>query len=160
MFSDPSFWVAVAFVIFIVAIFKPVSRMATGSLDQRADDIRADIEEAERLREEAQELLATYERKQRQAAKDAEEITDHARKEAERMAEHAAETLSNVLARREKMAMERIAQAEAAAVEEVRNAAVDIAVEAATRVLAGTLSANKADAMIDAAIKDLPGKLN
>jgi F-type H+-transporting ATPase subunit b len=160
MFSDPTFWVAIALVIFVAAAFKPVSKMTTGGLDTRADKIRNELEEAEKLREEAQELLASYERKQRQAAKDVEDITDHARKEAERMAEHAAEALDISLARREKMALERIAQAEAAAIDKVRDAAVDIAMDAANEVLAGTVTGAKADKMIDAAIRDISGKLN
>ena len=83
MFSDPTFWTAVAVVLFIALVAKPVSRMATKALDERAEKIKAELDEAERLRNEAQDLLAQYQRKQRDAAKEAEAIIEHAKQEAD-----------------------------------------------------------------------------
>ena len=159
-FASAEFWVLVAFVIRVGAIAKPVFRIITTALDDRAEGIKRQIEDATRLREEAQELLASYERKQRDAVKEAEQIVEHARRDAERVGRKAAEDLDRALKRREQLAMDRIAQAEAAAVEEVRNTAVDVAVEATRRLLTDTVTGKKADALIDRAVKDLPDKLH
>ncbi|MCP5372571.1 MAG: F0F1 ATP synthase subunit B [Hyphomicrobiales bacterium] len=159
-YEEPTFWVLVAFVILIVAVGKPVFRAITKGLDERADLIKAQIDEAVRLREEAQETLASFQRKQRDAAKEAEEIVARAKAEAARLAEKAAADLESSLKRREKQAMDRIAQAEAQAVEDVRNAAIEVAVSATRRLLTEQIDEAKADTLIDAAIKDLPGKLH
>lgn len=160
IFQDPTFWVLVAFVVFIGSTAKPISRMITGGLDKRADKIRDDLEEAEKLREEAQDLLAGYQRKQRDAVAEAEAIVAHAREESERLAVHGRERLEAALERREKLAMDRIAQAEAHAIETVRDKTIDIALDATRDYLAEELKAKQSDALIDGAIKDLPGKLH
>ena len=160
MFHDPTFWVAVAFVIFIALVSKPIGKLATKALDERADKIRADMDEAERLREEAQDLLASYQRKQRDAANEADEIVRHAKAEAERISREGRERLQASLERREKMATDRIALAEHQAVERVRAHAIDIAVEATRGVLAAGLAETKANALVDAAITELPVKLH
>jgi F-type H+-transporting ATPase subunit b len=160
MFSDPTFWTAVAVVLFIALVAKPVSRMATKALDERAEKIKAELDEAERLRNEAQDLLAQYQRKQRDAAKEAEAIIEHAKQEAERMDREGREKLKASLERREKLAMDRIQMAEQHAVERVRARAVDVAIAATGQVLKDSLSADKADALVDDAIKQLPGRLH
>lgn len=160
MFSDPTFWTLVAFIAFFAAVAKPAIKIITGGLDDRAAKIKADIEEAETLCKEAQDLLAKYQKKQRDAAKDAEDIAAHAKEEAKRVAEQGKARLEASLARREKLAMDRIAQAEAAALEEVRRRTVNIALDATRDLLATKLSGAKSDALIDGAIKDLPGKLH
>lgn len=159
-YADPAFWVAVAFVLLMVLGAKKVYAIACDALDQRADDIKNQIDEAQRLREEAQDLLASYERKQRDAASEAEGIVQHAREEAERLSKKAADDLARSLKRREAQAMDRIAQAEAQASLEVRVQAVEIATQAAEKLLAEKATGAKADALIDQAIKDLPGKLH
>ena len=158
--NDPTFWVAIALVVFIALIFKPTGRMASKGLDERADKIKAELDEAERLRKEAQDLLAQYQRKQRDAAGEAQSIIDHAKKEAERMDREGRERLKASLERREKLAADRIAMAEAKAIEQVRSRAVEVAIAAAGSVLASSLSADKANALIDDAVKQLPGNLN
>lgn len=160
MFHDPTFWVLVAFVIFVAAVSRPISRMAGSALDSRGDKIRDELDEAERLRTEAQDLLASYQRKQRDAAKEAEAIVAHAREEAERMTVRAAEELEVSLARRERLAIERIEQAEVRAVAEVRALAVDIAIDATRDMIEKTVQGDKASAMIDASIQDLSHRLN
>lgn len=160
MFQDPTFWTAVAFVVFIALIVKPLIKAVPKALDARADKIRGDLDEAERLKTEAQDLLAQYQRKQRDAAREAEEIVAHARREADRLAEDAHAKLEQRLERREKLALERIERAEAQALADVRARAVDVAIEATRRVLAESLPAQKADALVDAAIAELPGKLH
>ncbi|MCG8512482.1 MAG: F0F1 ATP synthase subunit B [Rhodospirillales bacterium] len=158
--ETPEFWVAVAFVILIALVGRTVMRAINTGLDSRAENIRTRVDEAERLKDEAKELLASYQSKKEKAATEAEEIVLRAREEAKRLSKKAAEDLERSLQRREQLAMERIAQAEASAVDEVRNVAIDVALEATRRVLTENLPENKADDLVDDAIKDLPGKLH
>lgn len=161
MLNDPTFWVLVAFLLFIgVILYLKVPGKVGAALDERAGKIEADLAEAEKLREEAQDLLAAYERKQRDAAKEADKIIQHARDEALRMGENAARNLDETMQRREQQAIDRIARAETAALGQVRSLAVDLALDAAQGVIAEQISGKQAAAMIDAAIKDLDGKLN
>ena len=159
-YATAEFWVAVGFVILFALIGKRAYRLVTVALDERAERIRSRIDEAARLAEEAQALLATYERKQRDAAGEAEQILADARREVDRLTQHAAAELERSLRRREEMAIERIAQAEAAAVAEVRIRAVDVAMQATERVLLEKMTPKQADALIDAAIAELPSKLH
>ena len=155
----PEFWVMVAFVILIAGSGRAIFRMATEALDKRSLTINDQIEEAVRLREEAQDLLASYERKQRNAAEEAERIVERARAEAERLSQQAADDLATALKRRERQTMDRIAQAEATALDEIRALAVDVALDATAKLLADKMTAKKSKAMVDDAIKDLPEKL-
>lgn len=160
MFQDPAFWVAVAFAIFVAgAVWKGRAPIA-GMLDARIEAIRAEIDEARRLREEAQASLAAYQRKLRDAMGEAEQIVDRARDAADRSAQRAAEALEATLARRQAQALENIAQAEAAAVKQVRDTTIDVALAATREVLRAHLRGAHADALIDAAIKELPEKLH
>ncbi len=156
----PEFWVAIAFVILVALAGRKVMRTITAGLDARADAIRHRVEEAERLRDEAQEVLASYQRKQNEAAQEAEQLLERAQQEAERLTERSVQDLERSLKRREQLAMERIAQAESSALDEVRGAAIDVALEATRRILAEKLSEKQADALIDDAIKGIPGKLH
>lgn len=160
MLHDTNFWVAVAFVIFVVLAYKPVMKQVGGALDARAERIRLQIEEAQQLREDAQALLATYKRKQRDALKEAEDIVAHARDEAKRTQERAAAELEASLKRREAQALEKIAQAEAKAVQEVREKAVDVAMIATRKLLAEQLDAKAANSLVDDAIAQIPTKLH
>ena len=159
-YEDPTFWVMIAFVITVAAAARPAFRMITTALDKRAETISNQIEEATRLRDEAQEMLASYQRKQRDAVKEAEEIIANAQEEAQRVGARATENLEKAMQRREQLAEERIAQAEAKAVAEIQSLAVDIALDATRRLLAEQVTGDRADAMIDAAIKELPEKFH
>lgn len=159
-YMEAHFWVDLAFIMVVALAFKPVSRAIAAALDARSAKIKARLDEAHKLREEAQEMLATYQRKQRDAMKEAEEIIAHAKAEAERLAKQAAIDLEVSMKRREKMAMDRIAQAEAQAVKEVQNLAVDVAIGAAQKVIGESLSAQQTGALVDGAIQELPGKLH
>lgn len=156
----PEFWVLVAFVLLIGMVGSKVARTIAAGLDSRAESIRARVEEAEKLRDEAQELLASYQRKQNEAAEETKRLVEKAQAEAEKLSERAAENLGRSLKRREQLAMDRIAHAEATAIKEVRSVAVDVALEATRRILADNLPDDKADSLIDDAIKELPGKLH
>ena len=161
MLQDPTFWVLVAFIGFIsVLVYLKVPGMVTKGLDARAEKIKADLEEADALLKEAQDLLASYQKKQREAADEAQEIQARAKEEAERIVENGRTRLKGSLQRREKLAMDRITQAEASAVDEIRARTVDIALDATRDLLADNLSDHKANAMLDDAIKELPGRLN
>ena len=160
MLHDPTFWVAIALAVFIIAIFNPVSKMMTKGLDERAEKIKDELDEAERLRNEAQDLLAQYQRKQRDAASEAEAIIQHAKEEAERMDREGRERLKSALERRDKLAMDRIAIAEHQAVDRVRARAVDVAIAATQDILTASMDAKKSNALIDDAVVQLPERLH
>lgn len=159
MISDPTFWVAIGFVLFIVIAGRPIMAKITGALDNRADEIRAKIEEAKSLREEAQTLLASYQRMQRDAAAEAAEIISNAQEEAQRLQTAADENLTQTLKRREEAALEKIAAAEARALQDVRDRAVDIAISATEKVVSGAMTDNVQQSITRAAIDDLPSRL-
>lgn len=160
LFGDPEFWVAVAAAIFIAVVWKPARKALVGGLDARAARIRAELDEARKLRDEAEQLLAQYRTKEREAAAEAQAIIAHARDEAERIAAQSSRDLQQALARRQRLAEERIAQAEAKAVDEIRAAAVDVAIAAAREVIAADVDEARAGELLDAAIAALPQRLH
>ena len=157
--QEPEVWLLVAFAIFVGLMARPLWTRITGGLDGRADRIRAELDEARQLREDAQAALANYQRKQRDAAKEADEILRHAEEEARRLTANAEAALDATLARREALARDRIAQAEARAVEEVRDEAVEVALAAAKALIEEHMDAAKGEELIEDAVKDLPSKL-
>jgi len=156
---DPTFWVLVAFVIFVIAVYKPIRGALLGGLDSRIAEIRQEVEEAEKLREEAQSLLAKYQRQQRQALQDAETIVARARESAERHRAEAEESMKEMVRRQEEQAREKIAQAEATAIQQVRAMSVDLAMAAAEKLLVERLGGTEGSRLIDASIQDIPRKL-
>jgi F-type H+-transporting ATPase subunit b len=159
MLSSAEFWVAVAFVIFVAAVFRPVSRQILAALDARGRRIGAEIEEAQALREEAQKLLAESKRRHRDAIKEAENILDHTKAEAGRLREQAQQDLELALRRREQAAMDKIAQAEAKALKDVRDQAVEVALAATASLIAANLDAQKSAALIDQSIRNAADRL-
>ncbi len=153
--EDPKFWIAVAFAIFVALVWKPVLKAVGGMLDDRARRIKADLDEARRLREEAERLIADYRKKQSEGAAEAEAIIARARDEALRLRHEGEVNLDAAFKRREKAALEKITQAEAQAMAEVRNEAVDLAVAAARRILAEGLDAERGAALIGKSIQEL-----
>ena len=161
LIQDPTFWVATAFIAFIlVLVYLKIPLNVGAKLDKRANKIKTDLDEAEALYKEAQDLLATYQKKQRDAAKEVDEIIDHAKAEAKRMLEQGRIRLTETLTRRELLAKDRIAQAEAVAKNEVRIKTVDIVMDATQKILNKGLAATKSNSMIEAAIRELPIKLH
>ncbi len=158
MFQDPTFWVAVSFVILIGAAGRQIYRAITGGLDKRAAEIRRQLDEAEQLRVEAQNMLAEYKRKQRDAEKEAQEMLEHARVESQRLREKVEEDLGVALKRREELAVEKIAQAEAAAIKEVRSQAIGLAMAATAQVLSDKLDQTTASDLVQSTIDDLGNK--
>jgi len=160
MFHDPAFWVGLAFLLAVAVVFRPAAKAITETLDARAGKIRVQIEEARKLREDAQALLAEYQRKQRDAMSEAEKIITQARQDAARLKVEAERDLENTIARRQQQALDRIAQAEAQAVSDVRNTAVDVALAAAEKLIKTSLDGAKTSALADKAIAELPSRLN
>jgi F-type H+-transporting ATPase subunit b len=156
---ESEFWVAIAFVIVVAGLVWKGGPIITKALDDRSLKIKSEIDEAARLREEAQRVLADYQRKQRDAFKEAEAIIAQARREAEAAAAQGARDLDAALDRRQRLAVEKIALAESKARAEVRNTAVDIAI-AAVRHIADALDPARKSKLLDDAIADLPQRLN
>ena len=160
LFASPEFWVAVGFLIVVGFAVRPVGRAIIKALDDRSAQIRDRIDESIRLREEAQEMLALYERKQRDALKEAEEIITRARVDAQALSEKAAKDLEQSLERRKRQAMERIAMAEAQALQEVRDMAVDVAIKAAEKIIVESITPDQAREMIDETIAEAGKRLH
>ena len=135
-------------------------KLIAKALDDRAEAIRKELDEARRLREEAQTLLADYQKKHRNVGQEAEAIVDLARREAEAFAHETRASLKDALERRTKLAEDKIARAEAQAVDEVRASAIDVAVAAAERILREKMAGSGGAALIDQSIRDLKGRLN
>lgn len=160
-FENPAFWVGVAFFIFMgIVIYLKVPGQVGASLDERAAKISAQLDEARTLREEAQALLAQYQRKQRDAAKEAEEMVALAKEESELFAIEAGKNLEVLLERRARAAEEKIAQAETQAVKEVRAAAVSVAVGAAEKIVREHLGDKDLGGLLDDAIGELDKRLH
>lgn len=161
MLHTPEFWVAVSFFGFVALLLKyKVPALIGKALDQRADDIRKELDDARRLRTEAQDLLEEYRRKHGEAQKEADSIVAAARKEAETIAAETRKGLAEQLERRTKTAEEKIARAEAQAVADVRTAAVDAAIAASEKLIGSRLTAQSGAGLIDKSIAELGGKLN
>lgn len=160
-YANPSFWVGLAFIVFIgVLVYYKVHSKIVEALDLRAVKIKEEIDAAQRLRDEAQSLLASYERKQRDALKEAEEMLEHARAQAARDQDAGRRKLDEAIDRREQLALEKIALAEAQAEKDVRDAAVEAAVAAAREVIAAKLTGDRAAALVDDSIRDLRRRLH
>ena len=157
---NPETWVAVAFVIAVSLMWWKGAGHVTAMLDARAAGIRADLEEAKRLRDEAQATLEDFRRRQAEALDTARDIAERAKAEAERLAADTRRDLEATIRRREELAHERIAQAEAAAVAEVRSVAVEVAIGAARRIIVESLDAQRSAKLIDDAIGALPSSLH
>lgn len=156
-----TFWVAVSLGIFIgVLLYLRAPAMLMRHLDERAKKIQEELDNARKLREDAQAMLAQYQRKQRAAEKDAEEIVIRAREEAERSAAEARKALHEQMERRFKLAEEKIAQAEAQALAEVRRTAATVAVAAARKMIMSRLNEADSARLIDAGIEEAGKKLH
>lgn len=160
LLAQPEFWLAIAFAVFVGLLARPLGRKIGAALDGRSATIAKELDEAAKLHDEAQALLASYQRKSRDALKEAEEILARAEAEARRIQADAAANLEASLKRREQLAVDKIAQAEARAVEDVRNAAVDVALAATRELIEKTLDEDKSKALVEDAIKDLPKRLH
>jgi len=155
-----TFFVAVSFVIFVALAFKPVGKFLTGALDERARKIKDELGEALRLKEEAQALLASYQRKQREVADQSEQILAEAEKEAERILKDSSRELEEALNKRVDVAMQKIANYEAAVIQQVKNNSIDIAISTVRSVIMENLTKDAADDLIGQAVTDINKKLH
>ncbi|NIJ41740.1 F-type H+-transporting ATPase subunit b [Parvibaculum indicum] len=161
MLLTGEFWVLLGLIVFIgIVIYMRVPGMLTKSLDERGAGIAKELDEARRLREEAQQVLASYQRKQREAMKEAEDIVAQAKVEAEAMAKETRDNLKAQVERRTQMAEQKIAQAEVQAMNEVRAVAADVAIEAARRLIAEKVDTSRDAEIIEKSIADLTAKLH
>ncbi len=158
---NTDFVVLLAFILFLaVLVYFKVPGLLAGMLDKRADGIQSELDEARALREEAQTLLASYERKQREVQEQADRIVAQAKTEAQEAAEQAKADLARSLERRMAAAEDQIAAAEAAAVKEVRDRAVTVAIAAARDVIAKQMTEQQSAKLIDKSINDVGQKLH
>ena len=161
MFEEPETWVAIAFIILvIVAAWLGVHRTVLTALDHRAERIKAEIEDASRLKEEAAKVLAEYKTRRASAEREAADIIASANAEAERIAREAKAKMEDFVARRTKTAESKIALAEAQALADVRAAAADAAVQAASTILSQSVKGSLADDLLAKGIAEVRQKLN
>lgn len=158
---DAEFWVAVAFVLLMAGfVYLGVHKKLADALDHRAGRIKAELDDARRLKGEAERLVAEYRARRESAVKEAEEIVASAKAEAERIAAEAKTRMEDFVARRTRMAETKIAQAEAQAIADVRAAAADAAVSAATKILSETVKGQTAETLLTQGIAEVRQKLN
>jgi F-type H+-transporting ATPase subunit b len=161
MISQPEFWVAIAFVILIgIFIYVGVPSVVTKALDHRADRIKEELDDARRLKDEAAALVADYRARRASAEREAQDIVAAAKSEAERIATEAKAKLEDFVARRTKSAESKIALAEAQALADVRAAAADAAVAAASQIMTRSVTGSVADGLLAKGIQDVREKLN
>lgn len=161
MIYEAEFWVAVAFILFLLALVRlGAHRSVLGALDDRSARVQAELDQARRLREEAQAVLTEYKLRQNEAEQEALALIRSAEAEGERLQAEARTKVEEFVARRTKMAENKIAQAEAQALAEVRGAAAEAAVAAAEKILGDTVKGKVADTVIADGIRELQTKLN
>ncbi len=157
---DEKFFIAVAFVVFVGLIFKPAKRFILAAIDARILKVKNELEEAARLKDEAQSLLAKFEREQSRSLEEVQAILSHARMEAERMTKEAREVLEFALSKRTELAMQKIAQAEAGVISDLRHNALGITMDAARTLILESMSPEIADEILSKAFIDIERKLH
>jgi len=161
MFTEPETWVAIAFVVLMgLFAYLGIHRTVLKALDNRAERIKAELDEARRLKDEAAKLLAEYRSKRSSAEREAQDIVSAAKADAERIATEAKAKMEDFVARRTKTAENKIALAEAQAVADVRAAAANAAVAAASTILSQSVKGNVADDLLAKGIAEVRAKLN
>jgi F-type H+-transporting ATPase subunit b len=161
LLQDTNLWVTVAFLIVVgILVWQRVPKMIAAALNKHGETIQQQLDEARTLREDAQRLLADYQKRQRDAENEASEIIEQARRDAQLMAAEARRKLDEQLTRRRKAAEDRIARAEAQAIAEVRGKAAELAIAAAREIIVGRVDERAQHALLDRAIADIRTRLN
>lgn len=155
LFQDTNIWVLLSFLVFVYIIWRYGKGQVLGILDKRIEEIRKEIETAESLRVEAQELLAQYQRKQRDAVKEAEEIVANARMHAEEIQKQAEKGLKEVAARREQQLEERLKRMEQNAIQEIQAYAAELAVKATSEIIAKQMDKKTNENLVEQSIKNI-----
>lgn len=157
---DETFWVGAAFVAFVFLAFSPLKKVVAGMLSSRAKRIRHELDEATRLKQEAQALVQMYSQKYQEAMQESENIIAKAQKEAEMMLVDARKQLDETIQRRLEQISERIAQAETNAIQEIQTHAIDIAVNATRALLKERLEKSSADEVLQLSLQEIERKLH
>jgi F-type H+-transporting ATPase subunit b len=161
MFAEPEFWVAVAFVVLMgIFAYFGIHRTVLKTLDHRSERIKAELDDARRLKQEAAKLLAEYQARGASAEREAQDIIENARAEAERIAAEAKTKMEDFVARRTKTAESKIALAETQAMADVRAAAAEAAVNAASTILSQSVKGELANDLLSKGIGEIREKLN
>ncbi len=156
----PKFWILVSTVIFVALIAKPLGRVLGASLDKRAQRIQQELDEAVQLREEAQAMLASYQRKQKQALEESEQMIEHAKSESDRIIRAARRQMEEDFHRRTDLALQKIEQAEARASQDIRENAVEVTMKTARELILDHLHKKRADAILEDAINEAGTKFH
>ena len=157
---DATFWALVALIIFVaILVYVKAPSKLGESLDKRAERIRNELDEARRLREEAQQLLADYQRKRREAEQEAKDLVEAAKREAKAIVAEAKQKTEEYVARRTALAEQKIAQAERDAVSEVRARAVDVAVAAAGKLIADKVDTKTGSKLFESSLKEVKSRV-
>lgn len=159
LFQDTNIWVLISFIVFVIALLKLAKDKVAALLDKRIEEIRKEIDTAESLRIEAQELLAQYQRKQRDAAKEAEEIVANAKQHAAEIQKQAEKDLKEVAKRREQQLKERLERMEQSARQEIQAYAAELAVKATSEIIARQMDKKTNENLINQSIKDVAKQL-
>lgn len=160
-YLNPTFWVAGSFTVFVGGVlYKKAHHAILAMLDDRIASVKSQMEAAKSLREEAEELLLDYQRRQREAEKEAAAMMARASDDAENLLAESKKEIEALIQRRTDAATAKIAQAEATATKEVKAAAVQVAVAAATDVMSSSLSAKTSKALVEKSIKDIGDSLH
>ena len=160
IYQTPEFWVALSFISIVALFARPVVRRVVARLDERARDIKTKLEEARKIREDAQALLAEYQRRQRDALHDAEQIMRHAREEAERFKAEVKEELEETIHNREKQALDRVAVAQRIAAKELQDTAANLSLGIAEYVLIEAAEGSQSGILVQSSLAVIPEKLN
>ncbi len=155
LFLDTHLWLAFSFIIFVIVAFRMGKESVLSGLDGKIESIRNEIKTAEDLRIEAQELLAQYQRKQRDAMNESQQIIENAREHAEKIREQAKKELKDSMARREEQLKERLARIEEAAMQDIQAHAANLATQATMEMIARSIDAAKHKELLDESIKNV-----
>lgn len=159
-FENPKVWVAIAFLIFVALVYKIAKKTILSALDGRAAQVRKQLDDATRLKAEAEQMLADAQRRHKEAVAEAQSIVDQAKDAAVRLAARLDDESAKAITRREESALEKIKQAEHAALAEVRAQAVDVAIAATRRLLTDAANTGLGPQLLEQAVADLPNRLN
>lgn len=160
MLSDPRFWVALAFIVFLALTYRKIAAFALRALDERSAKIKVELDEARRLREEAEQVLQQYKQKQAEYLREAESFLAKAREDSDALRAFTEKEMNAALEARMKQALDRISQEEGQALADVRNHVVDIALAAARALIVDHVSAMSQDELVKLALSDIERKLH
>jgi len=160
MISDPAFWVGLAFIIVTAFLFKPVWKSITQALDQQTNSIRERIERAQKLHEEARELLSEYQKKINEAENEIKNINTKTRKEIKNIKEEANKKLDENIKRKKTQVNDRILQSEKQAIDEIKNITIDLSLKATEEIINNKMIQDKHKTLIDQSIQKLDLKLS